>query len=118
MAANSASANASSTDEREVLRVAAAVEAGSERPSAAAIVERAARDDLSFASGSDFEASAGHGAHATVDGTHAIVGNERLMRDHDIDVAALRAVVADAAAAGRTAVYVARDDAPGRDNDQ
>ena len=93
----------------EVLRVAAAVEAGSEHPLAAAIVERAQRDGIGATAGADFEATAGHGAHATVDGAHAIVGNERLMTDHDIDIAGLRAAVAGAAAQGRTTVYVARD---------
>ncbi len=97
-------------DAAEVLRVAAAVEAGSEHPLAGAIVDRARRDGIVAAHATDFEASTGHGAHATVDGAHAIVGNERLMADHDIDVASLRASVASAAAAGRTPVYVARED--------
>ena len=95
-------------DEGEVVRVAAAVEASSEHPLAAAIVERAQRDAIKFSTGSSFEATAGHGAHATVDGQHVIVGNERLMADHDVDVAPLRAAVAHAAAGGQTAVYVAR----------
>ena len=99
------------TTSDEVLRVAAAVEAGSEHPLAAAIVERAQREGISVAPGADFEATAGHGAHAMVVGAHAIVGNERLMNDHAIDVVSLRAAVAGAAEQGRTTVYVARDDA-------
>jgi Cu+-exporting ATPase len=97
------------SDEAELLRVAAAVEAGSEHPLAAAILERAKRDGLDFVPGSAFEATAGHGAHATVDGAHAIVGNERLMIDHGVDVGPLRAAVDAASAAGQTSVYVARD---------
>jgi Cu+-exporting ATPase len=93
----------------DVLRVAAAIEAGSEHPLAAAIVERAARDGVAYAPGANFEATAGHGAHAVVDGRHAIVGNERLLADHGIDVAPLRAAVNAAAAGGQTAVYVARE---------
>ena len=86
-ASNSASANASGTDEREVLRVAAAVEAGSEHPLAAAIVERAQRATISASLRvQSSRRRAGHGAHAHGDGTHAIVGNERLMADHDVDV--------------------------------
>jgi P-type Cu+ transporter len=95
-------------DADEVLRVAAAVEAGSEHPLAAAILERAKLAGLDFAPGQQFEATAGHGAHALVDGAHAVVGNERLMRDHEVDVEPLRPVVAQAAASGHTPVYVAR----------
>ena len=94
----------------DVLRLAAAVESGSEHPLAAAIVERARHDEIVAPASTNFEATAGHGAHATVEGAHAIVGNERLMADHGIDVAPLRAAVEEAAAAGRTTVYVARDD--------
>jgi Cu+-exporting ATPase len=91
------------------LATAAAVESGSEHPLARAILEQATADQLDFAPGTGFEATAGHGAHATVDGAHAIVGNERLMADHEVDVAPLRAAVDAASAAGQTAVYVARD---------
>ena len=94
--------------ERDVLVLAAAVEAGSEHPLARAILERATRDEIGFVPGANFEASAGHGAHAEVDGEHAIVGNERLMTDHEVDVTPLRGAVAAASAAGETAVYVAR----------
>ena len=90
-----------------LLGVAAAVEAGSEHPLAAAILERAVVDGVSIATATGFEATAGHGAHALVDDSHAVVGNLRLMTDHEIDVAPLQERAAEAAAAGRTPVYVA-----------
>jgi Cu+-exporting ATPase len=98
-------------DAEAIIRVAAAVEAGSEHPLGAAIVERAERDGLTGIAGSDFEATAGHGAHATVDGAHVTVGNERLMTDHGVDVAPLRPAVESAAANGQTSLFVARDGA-------
>jgi Cu+-exporting ATPase len=94
-------------EQQEMLRVAASVEAGSEHPLARAILERARHDGVAFTPGQNFEASAGHGAHAVVDAGTAIVGNERLMADHAIDVSALQDHVARAAATGRTSVYVA-----------
>jgi len=101
----------SGANEADVLRVAAAVEANSEHPLASAIVEAAKQHAIRIEPGTEFEATAGHGAHAQVDGEHVIVGNERLMDDHGVDVAQFAAAVADAAAAGRTSVYVARGDA-------
>jgi Cu+-exporting ATPase len=97
--------------EADVLRVAAAVEANSEHPLAGAIVEAAKTRAISVAPGTEFEATAGHGAHAQVDGAHAVVGNERLMADHGVDVSGLAPAIAEAAAAGRTSVYVALGDA-------
>ena len=90
-----------------VLRVAAAVEAGSEHPLAAAILARAARDGVTIEPITQFEATAGHGAHALVNGTSAVVGNARLMSDHSIDVTALADSVRQAGDSGRTSVYVA-----------
>ncbi len=95
----------------EVIRIAAAVEAGSEHPLAAAILARAARDGIQLPTITDFEAAAGHGAHATVEGRSALVGNARLMADHDIDVAPLREAFEQAAGAARTSVFVALDGA-------
>ncbi len=51
-----------------VLAMAAAVEASSEHPIAAAIVERAEETSVSVPSANDFEAISGRGARATVDG--------------------------------------------------
>jgi Cu+-exporting ATPase len=92
----------------DVLATAAAVEMGSEHPLAAAIIERAAADGLSLPLSEHFEAAAGHGAHASVDGVDAVVGNAALMADHGIDVAPLGRALEEAARNGRTPVLVAR----------
>jgi len=101
---------AAGVEPAEVLRVAAAVEKGSEHPLGAAILERADADGVTIPQASDFAASAGHGIHASVEGTPAIVGNARLMADHQIDIEPLGGAVAEAAAAGQTPVFVARAD--------
>jgi Cu+-exporting ATPase len=92
----------------DALTVAASVEAGSEHPLAAAILDAARSRSMEVAAGRDFEAAAGFGAHATVDGETAIVGNARLMADHDVDIEPLHNAVEGAAAAGQTPVFVAR----------
>ncbi|MBK1787646.1 heavy metal translocating P-type ATPase [Prauserella cavernicola] len=70
----------------EVLRLAGAVETGSEHPIGKAIAERA-RDELGdLPSPEDFTAVPGFGAHADVDGVRVVVGNERLLAERDIPV--------------------------------
>ncbi len=98
---------AAGVDAARVMHVAAAVEAGSEHPLAAAILEHANAAGVAIAAAQDFEATAGHGAHATVEGVPSVVGNARLMADHDVDISGLRNAVDESAAAGRTPVLVA-----------
>jgi len=100
---------ASGASPDNLIRVAAAVEAGSEHPLASAIVERARRDGIAIPAATDFDSAAGYGAHASVDGAPAVVGSARLMADHGVDVASLAEAVTEAAVAGQTPVYVAAD---------
>jgi Cu+-exporting ATPase len=96
-------------DATQLLEVAAAVERGSEHPLAAAILEGAATHGVVAPQATGFEAAAGYGAHAHIDGHIAIVGNARLMADHDVDLAPLRDAAETAATAAQTPVYVALD---------
>ncbi|MEP7379961.1 MAG: heavy metal translocating P-type ATPase [Chloroflexota bacterium] len=93
----------------ELLRVAAAVEKGSEHPLAAAILEGATAHAVTAPSATGFEAAAGYGAHAHIDDRVAIVGSARLLRDHEIDLSPLDDAAQLAAAAAQTPVYVAFD---------
>jgi Cu2+-exporting ATPase len=68
-------------DETEVLRLAAAVEADSEHPLARAIVAAARERGIEPASAQGFEALAGRGARASVDGRIVQVGGPRLLTD-------------------------------------
>jgi Cu+-exporting ATPase len=90
-----------------LLAVAAAVEQGSEHPLAAAIIERARADGAGVPAADGFEAVAGHGAHARVDGEMAVVGKRQLLADHGIDIAPLAAAAEAAATSARTPVFVA-----------
>ncbi len=95
---------ASFTDE-ETLRIAAALEAGSEHPLAAAILARATGLLVPKASG--FRSLTGKGVTAEIDGVPAALGNEALLADLKIpqgnfpEVATMRAE-------GQTVVHVAK----------
>ncbi|RZS44795.1 Cu+-exporting ATPase [Herbihabitans rhizosphaerae] len=89
----------------EVLRLAAAVEAGSEHPIAAAVVAKA--DAHPKADG--FAALPGLGAKATVDGHAVLVGRARMLAEHDVPVETATEAITKAESAGATVVAVARD---------
>jgi P-type Cu+ transporter len=102
---------AAGVDDRDLLRLAAAVERGSEHPIAEAIVRRAEADGLEAATVVGFTAVPGLGATARTDGSLARVGSARLLADAGIEVEPLQAVADQAEAIGQSAVYVARDGA-------
>jgi len=97
--------------EQDVLRAAASVESRSEHPVAVAIVEAAQRRALVLAQPDQFDADAGLGVTAMVEGRRVAVGSGRLMRARGVDVAALSPQAEALAQAGRTPLYVAIDGA-------
>jgi Cu2+-exporting ATPase len=92
--------------EEEVLRVAAAVEGGSDHPLALAIVERAKGLEVPAVSG--FLNIEGKGAQAEVLGSRVYLGNRRLMTEQSIDFLGLENKAEELKGAGRTVVHVAR----------
>jgi P-type Cu+ transporter len=65
--------------EEELLRLAASAERGSEHPLGKAIVRQAEAHGLALSIPAAFEAIAGHGIAANVDGRALLLGNRRLM---------------------------------------
>jgi Cu+-exporting ATPase len=95
--------------EETVLRVAASAESGSEHPLARAIVEGAAERGIDPSEPTDFENVPGHGVRATIDGSEALVGNRKLMRDNDIDPSPAEEDLDRLEGEGKTAMLVALD---------
>ena len=89
----------------EVLAVMAAVEALSEHPISAAIVEGA--KGLALPEVTGFASITGYGVEASVEGAQVLIGAERLMRREGVDTGALREAEAGLAAKGQTVVYAA-----------
>ena len=95
--------------ERELLRLAAAVERESEHPLAEAVVKHADGQGVPAAHAEGFENVPGYGALARVDGRKVAVGNTRLMDREGIDLGALASRGEEMTSAGRTVVWVAAD---------
>jgi len=93
----------------EVLRLAAAVEVGSEHPLGEAIVRGAAHRDLVLSAVSKFEAIAGHGIRGIIDGHPVLLGNRRLFRREGIDPSAVEAQMIRLEHQGKTAMLVGLD---------
>jgi Cu2+-exporting ATPase len=96
-------------DERQLLRAAAAVERESEHPLAEAVVRAASERGLDAPQASAFEAVAGHGAIATVEGHRVALGNARLLEREHVSLDGLAERAQELAGEGRTVVHVARD---------
>jgi len=94
----------------QVLRLAAAVESGSEHPIGAAIVAGARERDLEVPAATAFASLAGHGVRADIDGYSVVVGRRKLIDEHKLDLPEhLAATAVELEELGRTAVFVGRD---------
>jgi Cu2+-exporting ATPase len=96
-------------DEGELLRLSAAVERESEHPLAEAVVRAASERGLKAPQASAFEAVAGQGAIATVEGQRVALGNARLLKREHVSLDGLDERAQELAGEGRTVVHVARD---------
>lgn len=96
-------------DEIALLRLAASLEQGSEHPLARAILTAARDRGLALSPVEDFQALAGLGARARVDGADVAVGNPRMFGELEQRKPAVAAVLEQTLAQGATAVLVVRD---------
>jgi Cu+-exporting ATPase len=93
----------------DLVRLAAAVERGSEHPLADAIVAAAAARGVPVPGASDFAAVTGFGVRATVEGGRVLLGNVELMQSNGVDVSALVARADVLRENGQTVLLVAVD---------
>ncbi len=100
----------SSRREDDVLRLAAAVERGSEHPLGEAVVRAAADRGLQLPAVTGFEAPAGRGVSGLVDGHRVAVGSAGLLRSTGLDSARAEQVADEVRSGGAIAVLVAVDE--------
>jgi P-type Cu+ transporter len=95
----------------ELLRLAASVEKGSEHPLGEAIWAEATTRGLGLSEPAGFQAEAGHGVSAEVDGRAVSVGNLRMMEARGYPLNGLQPEVERLQAEAKTAMLVAVDGA-------
>ncbi len=95
--------------EDQLLRLAAAVERGSEHPMSSAIVDAARVRHVPVPEADAFASSAGKGVTATVDGHRVAVGNAALLDALQIATASARDAAESLRAQAMTAIFVAVD---------
>jgi Cu+-exporting ATPase len=93
----------------DLLRLAASAERGSEHPLGEAIVRAAQERGLALSVPARFEAVAGQGIKAEVDGRAILLGNLRLMQQENVHLNGLEAKAADLQNQARTAMWLAVD---------
>ena len=91
----------------EVLRVAAALERGSEHPLAAAITEAATAKALRLPLPQEFRAEVGLGVTGAIEGRAVMVGTAALLKERGVETAVLSSRVRELRQQGQTVVYVA-----------
>ncbi len=94
---------------RDLLRLAASAERGSEHPLGDAIVTRAQGEGVELGSPDAFEAVPGHGIRARVEGRQLLLGNLKLMTDEGVDPGGLAKEAERLADEGKTPMFVAVD---------
>ncbi|HEX9738238.1 MAG TPA: heavy metal translocating P-type ATPase [Candidatus Limnocylindria bacterium] len=103
---------AGEVDDAELLALAAGVDADSEHPLARALVAGAEKRGVTPSAARDFEALAGRGARASVQGVVVYVGGPRLLSELNAAApAAIEDKVASWEGLGQTVLYIIRDGA-------
>ncbi len=96
---------------RELLQIAASVEARSSHPLAEAVVRRARKDGLTLSETGDLQTLKGRGVLAEMGGQTIRIGNARMMEEAQIKVPAeLQTQLRELGESGKPTMIVARDD--------
>jgi P-type Cu+ transporter len=93
--------------EKELLTIAASIEAKSEHPLAESIVKYGKEKNVRMKSISRFTAITGHGVQAKIGKKSYFIGNMKLMKDKKIAITSLQKEIAQLEEEGKTAMIVA-----------
>lgn len=96
-------------EEKRLLKLAASLEKSSEHPLAAAIVAGAEEKGISIVTPEEFNSVTGKGVTGTVEGSHVLLGNIKLMEDAGINTDELAGGAEKRRGEGQTVMFVAAD---------
>ncbi len=96
-------------ERKDVLRLAAGLEQGSEHPLAAAITAAARESGAAFAEAKEFESATGGGVSGIVEGRRVVLGNAAYLRRHGVDPDSLAGEAESLRRDGATVVLAAID---------
>ena len=96
-------------DEDELLKTAASIETGSEHPLAQAIISAAQTKQLALYDVENFQAVAGKGVQASVNGQSVLFGNDKLMQANQINLGNMEQRANKLAIDAQTPMYLAID---------
>jgi Cu+-exporting ATPase len=102
-------APSSGFDEKEILKLAASLERGSEHPLAEAIVKGAEEKSIAIINAESFESITGKGVTGIVEGKKISLGNRKLLEDQKIDPGELRSKAETMRSDGQTVMFVTVD---------
>lgn len=94
-------------DPREVLRIAAGLEQGSEHPLALAVLQKAREWNIAPPAAETITAIPGMGITGIIEQQRAYAGKPRLLADHKIDTTSLTLLTSDYKGKAQTALFVA-----------
>jgi len=92
-----------------LISIAASLEAGSEHPLGAAIVNLAREKDLNISPVRDFEAMSGQGVRGVVNGSRILIGNRLLLASENVDFSGMENKIKELEDDAKTAVLVSVD---------
>ncbi len=95
--------------ENDLLRLAASVESASEHPLGEALVAEAGNRGIKLQTPDKFNAIAGLGVKAVIDGKEIFIGNQRLINEKDINPGSIQSYLEGIENAAQTAIIVAVD---------
>jgi len=98
------------SSESNLLLYAGSIEAASEHPLGQAVVEKARSFGIKLAEVADFSAISGKGVQGRVEGKKVLIGNRRLMAEHNIDFTRHNREIEKLENEAKTAILVAVDE--------
>lgn len=96
-------------NETHVLQLAASLEKSSEHPLAQAVLEKAVEKKIELLNIDDFKAIEGQGIQASFEHAVVFLGNEKLMREKNIDLTAWDKRIKDLTSLAQTPVFIAEE---------